>query len=78
MEIPFRCCGPFDLVVTSVFCLLPTFNAMIRYQAGMGGEAIFFTGRGGAGKGLAKNLWGGEPPPLPTVWGGAGKTPPYP
>ena len=42
----------------------------------MGGEAIFFTGRGGAGKGLAKNVWGGAgrgTPPFPTVRGGAGK-----
>ena len=42
----------------------------------MDGEAIFFTGRGGAGRGKAKNLWEGAghgPPPLPTVRGGAGK-----
>ena len=44
--------------------------------AGMDGEAIFFTGRGGAGRGKAKNLWGvaGQgTSPLPTVWGGGGK-----
>ena len=29
----------------------------------MDGEAIFFTGQGGAGRGQAKNLWGGEPLP---------------
>ena len=42
----------------------------------MGGEAIFFTGRGGAGRGKAKNLRGGAgrgTPPLPTDRGGAGK-----
>ena len=33
----------------------------------MGGEAIFFTGRGGAGRGKAGN------PPFPTMRGGAGK-----
>ena len=33
----------------------------------MDGEAIFFTGRGGAGRGQAKNLWG---------WAGRGTTPP--
>ena len=40
----------------------------------MDGEAIFFMGRGGAGRGKAKSLWGmAGPPPLPTVRGGAGK-----
>ena len=40
----------------------------------MDGEAIFVTGRGGAGRGLAKNLWDGAgKPPFPTVRGGAGK-----
>ena len=44
----------------------------------MGGEAIFFTGQGGAGRGKVKNLWGRagrsrEPPSLPTVQGEAGK-----
>ena len=41
---------------------------------GMGGEAIFFTGRGGAGRGKAKNLRDGAGnPPFPTMRGGAGK-----
>ena len=31
-------------------------NALNGYDSGMGGEAIFFTGRGGAGRGKAKNL----------------------
>ena len=40
----------------------------------MDGEAIFFTGRGGAGTSKAKNLWGGAGnPPFPTVQGRAGK-----
>ena len=34
----------------------------------------FFTGRGRAGRGKAKNLWGGAGnPPFPTVRGGVGK-----
>ena len=44
----------------------------------MDGEAIFFTGQGGAGRGLAKNVGGGVGnPPFPTVRGRAG-TPPLP
>ena len=31
----------------------------VRFRTGMDGEAIFFTGRGRAGRGKAKNLWEG-------------------
>ena len=40
--------------------------AILIKLSGMDGEAIFFTGRGGAGRGKAKNLRGGTgraPPP---------------
>ena len=40
----------------------------------MDGDAIFFTGHGGAGRSKAKNLWDrAGSPPLPTVRGGAAK-----
>ena len=42
----------------------------------MDGEALLFTGQGGAGRSQAKNLFGrrdGEPSSPPTVRGGAGK-----
>ena len=41
----------------------------------MDGEAIFFRGRGGAGMGKAKNLWGGarQGTPPPHSAGRAGK-----
>ena len=38
----------------------------------MDGEAIFFKGQSGAGKGKAKNLRGGSPP-FSTMRGGAGE-----
>ena len=43
--------------------------------SGMDGETIFFTGRGGAGRGKAKNLRGGAGrgiPPSPRFGGGGG------
>ena len=43
-------------------------------ETGMDEEAIFFTGRGGAGRGKAKNLWGGAGnPPLPHSAGRGGE-----
>ena len=45
----------------------------------MDGEAIFVTGRGGAGRGLAKNLWDGAgrgTPPSPQCGAGRGTPPP--
>ena len=53
-----------------------TSHHLTGLKAGMDGEAIFVTGRGGAGRGLAKNVWGGAgggTPPFPTVRGRAGK-----
>ena len=50
--------------------------SLLGSLAGIDGETIFFRGRGGAGRGKAKNLRGGAgrgTPPLPTVRGGAGK-----
>ena len=46
-----------------------------QFVAGMDGEAIFFTGWGGAGRGKVKNLWdgAGQGTPPPHSAGGAGK-----
>ena len=48
---------------------------MKTFLAGMDGEAIFFTGRGGEGQGQKSMGRGGagNPPSLPTVRGEAGK-----
>ena len=47
-----------------------------KKTTGMGGEAIFFTGRGGAGRGKAKNLRDGAgrgTPPSPQCGAGRGR-----
>jgi len=54
-------------------------EALVPFQllkSGMGGEAIFFTGRGGAGRGKAKNLRDGAgrgTPPSPQCGAGRGR-----
>ena len=77
MAWPFR--GSDIVFVGNIHGHCHVFNRVSELSIpGMDEEAIFFTGRGGAGKGKAKNLWGGagqESPPSPQCWawqGGAG------
>ena len=44
----------------------------LTFPAGMDGEAIFFTGRGGEGQGQKSMGREAPSPPLPTVRGGEG------
>ena len=57
-------------------CYGASVPSVCLYIPGMDGEAIFVTGRGGAGRGLAKNLWDGAgrgTPPSPQCGAGRGR-----
>ena len=56
------------------FFYLNYLHTLDHTSQGWTGKIFFFTGRGRAGRGKAKNLQGGAGnTPLPTVRGGAGK-----
>ena len=71
-------CSPFfkTLCKEKGCCGSGRYHILWSWDPGMDRETIFFTGRGGPGRGKAKNLWGGVgrgTPPSPQRGAGRGR-----